>query len=220
MKTVAFVPIKLNNERLPGKNIKKFSNGVPLITYILNTLIHIKEIDEVYVYCSSDEICNYLPEKIKYLKRDARLDLSTTPFNEVLTSFANDVDADIYVLTHATAPFISESSIVKGIRAVQSGEYDSALAVEKLQEFLWKNNHPINYDVDCIPRTQDLEPYYKETCGMYIYNCDTIKNKKRRIGDKPFLIEVSQFEAVDINTYDDFEMADSVRMVLEKKNKN
>ena len=27
MKTVAFVPIKLNNERLPGKNLKKFSDG-------------------------------------------------------------------------------------------------------------------------------------------------------------------------------------------------
>ena len=27
MKTVAFVPIKLNNERLPGKNIKPFTNG-------------------------------------------------------------------------------------------------------------------------------------------------------------------------------------------------
>ena len=37
------------------------------------------------------------------------LDLSTTSFNEVLTTFAEKVDADVYILTHATAPFISAS---------------------------------------------------------------------------------------------------------------
>ena len=30
MKTVAFVPIKLNNQRTPGKNIKKFDDGSSL----------------------------------------------------------------------------------------------------------------------------------------------------------------------------------------------
>ena len=33
----------------------------------------------------------------------------------------------------------------------------------------------------------------------------------------PFLIEVSQFEAVDINTYDDFEMADVVREKIDAR---
>ena len=45
MKTVAFVPIKLNNERLPGKNTKCFINGKPLITYILDTLKKVKVVD-------------------------------------------------------------------------------------------------------------------------------------------------------------------------------
>lgn len=216
MKVVAFVPIKLNNERLPGKNTKKFSNGVPLINYILNTLVSVKDLDEIYVYCSSEEICDYLPSKVKFLKRDKKLDTSDVSFNEVLTSFAFDVDADIYVLAHATAPFITANSISKGIEALKSGNYDSAIAVKKLQEFLWKDNKPINYDVNHIPRTQDLDPYYMETCGMYIYDRDTIKVKKRRIGDKPYLIEVSNFESVDINTYDDFEMADVVRKKIEE----
>lgn len=29
MKTVVLLPIKLNNQRVPGKNIKKFSDGTP-----------------------------------------------------------------------------------------------------------------------------------------------------------------------------------------------
>ena len=216
MKKVAFVPIKLNNERLPGKNTKEFSNGVPLISYILNTLVNISELDEVYVYCSDSKIKEYLPKGVNFLKRDKVLDLSSTPFNQVLISFAKNVDADIYVLAHATAPFVSSESILSGIGAIEKNGYDSALAVIKMQEFFWKNGKPINYDVCNIPRTQDLEPYYKETCGLYIYKKDVILDKLRRIGDNPFLIEVSQFEAVDINTYDDFEMADIVREKIEK----
>lgn len=210
MRSVAFVPIKMNNERLPGKNVKRFKGGNPLIYYILNTLKKVNKLDDIYVFCSDESICNYLPEGIKFLKRDEYLDLSTTSFNEVLVSFAKNVEADIYVLTHATAPFITVNSFNRGIEAVASKEYDSALTVQKLQEFLWKDGRPFNYDLANIPRTQDLEPFYTETCGMYIYTRDLILNNNRRIGDKPFLIEVSKIEACDINEPIDFTIADSI----------
>lgn len=214
MKTVAFVPIKMNNERLPGKNTKHFSNGRPLISYILETLTTVETIDEIYVYCSSTDIEKYLPEKVKFLQRDPYLDLSTTSFNEVLTHFAEDVDADVYVLTHATAPFISGQTFEKAIRAVKSGENDSALSVKKLQEFIWKDGQPLNYNPEKIPRTQDLEPYYTETCGMYVYTRELIKNEKRRIGHRPCLIEVSEIEACDINNPNDFVIADAIASTL------
>ena len=80
--------------------------------------------------------------------------------NEVLKAFAKDVPADVYVMTHTTAPFISKESIEKGLDAVLSGEYDSSFAAKKLQDFLWKDGKPFNYELDNIPRTQDLEPLY------------------------------------------------------------
>ena len=55
-RVVAFVPVKLNNERLPGKNTKAFDGGKPLIQYILNTLKETRGIDEIYVYCSEEAI--------------------------------------------------------------------------------------------------------------------------------------------------------------------
>ena len=210
MKTVAFVPIKYNNERLPGKNIKKLSSGKPLISYILETLLNVNEIDEIYVYCSNPDIKNYLPVGVGFLERDKRLDLSETSFNEVLTSFAEIIDSDVYVLAHATAPLISVSSFTKGIQAVKSGKYDSALAVEKVQEFLWKEGKPFNYNPEAIPRTQDLDIIYKETCGMYVYNKSLIKDKKRRVGETPFLVEVSKVESCDINIEEDFILVDAI----------
>lgn len=210
MKTVAFVPIKLNNERLPGKNTKKFSNGRPLIDYILKTLKKVNSVDQIYVYCSDFSIQEYLPKGIVFLKRDKYYDLSTTSFNEVLISFAKVIEADIYVLAHATAPFISADTFENAIQVIKSGKHDSALSVRRLQEFLWKEGKPFNYDIENIPRTQDLEPYYTETCGMYVYTRELIINERRRIGHNPCLIEVSEIEACDINTLGDFMLANAI----------
>lgn len=210
MKTTALIPIKLNSERLPMKNIKPFQNGKPLLFYILDTVVHTEGIDEIYVYCSNEEIIKYLPEKVQFLKRDPYYDLSTTKFNEVLSSFAELVPSDIYLLTHATAPFITANSIAKGLNAVKSGQYDSAFSVNILQEFLWKDGKPFNYSIDNIPRTQDLEKIYSETCGLYIYTKDLILNHGRRIGNHPYFIELSKIESCDINNEEDFIIADAI----------
>lgn len=210
MKVVAVVPIKLNNERLPNKNIKSFDNGKPLIKYILSTLLKVKSINEVYVYCSSEAIIEYLPNGVKFLKRDESLDQSTTSMNEILKSFSNEIDADIYVLSHATSPFIKAESIQKGIDQVSSGMYDSALTVEKVQEFIWKDGKSFNYNPSNIPRTQDLEILYKETSGAYIFKKDVLLKYNRRVGYKPYLVEVSKVEAIDIDEADDFYIANAI----------
>lgn len=210
MKVVAIVPMKLNNRRLPNKNTKPFTNGKPLCHYILSTLLKVGGIDEVYVYCSNPDIKDYIPEGVRYLQRSEMLDQDTTKMNEVLSCFAKDVPADVYVMTHTTAPFVSCESIRKGLHAVLSGEYDSALAVKKLQDFLWKDGKPFNYQLDNIPRTQDLEPLYEETSGFYIYSAGVINELGRRIGEKPYMVEVSEIESIDIDEKEDFEIADAI----------
>ncbi len=210
MKVVAVVPMKLNNRRLPQKNTKAFTNGKPLCWYILNTLKEIEKIDEVYVYCSNPEITDYLPEGVKYLRRSEELDQDTTSMNEVLEAFAADVPADVYVMTHTTAPFIQGTSIEKGLAAVLEQGYDSAFAVKMLQEFLWKDGKPFNYTLERISRTQDLEALYCETSGFYIYQKNVIAQMKRRIGNHPYMVTVGEIESIDIDEKEDFEIADAI----------
>lgn len=88
---------------------------------MLSSLSKVKNIDEIYVFCSNEAICEYLPKNVKYLKREEWLDLSSTSITDVLTSFADNVDADIYVLSHATAPFISSESIEKALQQFNQG---------------------------------------------------------------------------------------------------
>lgn len=219
MKIVAIVPMKLNNRRLPQKNTKPFHNGRPLCYYILSTLLKIEEISDVYVYCSNPDIQEYLPMGIKYLKRSPSLDQDSTKMNEVLECFAKEVPADLYVMTHTTAPFIRAESIKKGLEAVTEKGYDSAFAVKKLQDFLWKDGQPFNYQLDKIPRTQDLPVLYEETSGFYIYKSDVLTQQKRRIGNNPYMVEVSEIESIDIDEPEDFEIADAVfnHMFLEDR---
>ena len=210
MKIVAVVPMKLNNSRLPNKNTKKFTNGNHLCHYILSTLLRVEEIDEVYVYCSNPKIQNYIPNGVKYLKRSEKLDQDHTKMNEVLSCFGNEVKADIYLMTHTTAPFISKHAIKNGIEAVKSGEYDSAFSAKRVQDFMWRDNQPFNYELNEIPRTQDLPIIYMETSGFYIYEARVMQQYQRRIGDKPYIVEIGEIESIDIDEEEDFVIADAI----------
>lgn len=217
MKTVAIIPMKLNNERLPNKNIKLFSNGKPLCSYIFSTLMKVKGLDEIYVFCSDERIKEYLPSNIKFLKRDSSLDRNTSTMNEVLRAFTRIVNADIYVLTHTTAPFLTSKSFEACIEKIKYEKYDSVFSVRRVQEFLWKDGNPMNYDLENIPRTQDLPLIYRETCGFYMFKKETINKYNRRIGSNPYLYEVSELEAIDINDAFDFEIANSLVNNFEKE---
>lgn len=210
MKTVAIVPMKLNNRRLPQKNTKCFTNGKPLCYYILSTLLRIDKIDEVYVYCSNPDITEFIPDGVKYIKRSESLDKDTTSMTEVLTCFTKEVFADVYVMTHTTAPFISKESIEMGLEAVLNGDYDSAFAAKKLQDFLWKDGIPFNYELNNIPRTQDLPTLYEETSGFYIYKNSVMSDLNRRIGKRPYIVEVGEIEGIDIDEPEDFVIADAI----------
>lgn len=210
MKITAVVPIKLNNRRLPQKNTKCFSNGKPLCYYILSTLLKVKEIDEIYVYCSNPDIKEFIPSGVKFLQRSEIFDQDTTKMNEILVAFAKEVPSDIYLMTHTTAPFITKESIGKGLKAVKSGNYDSAFSVEKIQDFLWKDGKTFNYSLNNIPRTQDLPPLYMETSGFYIYKKEIITKMGQRIGVNPYLVEIDKIESIDIDELEDFIIADSI----------
>ena len=219
MKIVAFIPIKLNNERLPGKNTMLL-NGRPTCDYIFETISNIDIIDEKYVYCSDEAILPYIKpysEKgLKFLKRDNYLDGFQIKGLEIIEKFVNDIDADIYVLTHVTQPFTKPESIKKALDKVIIGEYDSSFSAVILQDYMWKNGKPLNYYIKNIVRTQDLQPIYMETGAFFIFKKEVFTKLGQRIGNNPYIYEIDQFEAVDIDTVEDFEFAKVVAEYLSR----
>lgn len=215
-KIVAFVPIKLNSERIPKKNLK-ILGGKVLYRHILDILSSVKSINEVYVYCSDDSIAYNLPPNVKFLKRDKSLDSNETLGQEIYQSFINKVDADYYVLAHTTSPFIEGSNIDLSIDKVVRGGFDSAFSVRKIMNFAWYKDKPLNYSLDDIPRTQSLEPIYIETSGFFIFKKSVWSMYKQRIGVKPFKCVVNYIEGIDIDESEDFLLA---QLVCERKMEN
>lgn len=209
MKTVAFVPIRLNSKRVAGKNLKKLGNK-PLMCHILDTLSTIKNIDEVYVYCSQEEIINYLPQGIKFLKRPAFLDKDETLGKEIYDEFTKTIDADVYILAHTTSPFIKKETIETALNKIINENYDSAFSCEKIQTFTWYNGKPLNYDLKEIPRTQTITPIYVETSAFFMFKRDIWKVHKQRIGFNPYMAQVDKIEGIDIDWPEDFEFAEKV----------
>ena len=97
MKVVVMIPIKLNNERVPGKNLKCFSDGTPLINFIQKACLNAKKVDEVYVYCSNEAVKEYLLPGVKFLRRPEFLDTSVVNCNDIIREFMKEVEADIYI---------------------------------------------------------------------------------------------------------------------------
>ncbi|MCD8376681.1 MAG: acylneuraminate cytidylyltransferase family protein [Oscillospiraceae bacterium] len=206
MKTVALVPIKLNSQRLPHKNILPIA-GRPLCWHLLHTLLQGKAIDQVYVYCSDPAVQDYMPEGARFLQRDRQLDGDLVKGFDIYRSFISQVDADVYVLAHTTSPFIKVSSVETALARVLSGENDSAFSARRVQTFAWYRGKPVNYDLNDVPRTQDMEPIWVETSAFFIFKKEIFTVHNRRIGFRPYIQEVSGIEAVDIDEPKDFELA-------------
>ena len=206
MKVAAFVPIKLNSQRVKNKNILPLG-GRPLCWHVFHALLRAEGIDEVYCYCSDEAIREYIPNEAIFLKRDPALDGQLVKGFDIYERFIQDVDADIYVLCHATSPFIRAETIARGVRAVREEGYDSAFSAQRVQTFAWYQGKPINYDINDVPRAQELEPVFVETSAFFIFQKDVFVKHRRRIGFHPYICETGDVESIDIDEPEDYEFA-------------
>jgi CMP-N-acetylneuraminic acid synthetase len=220
MKTVALIPIKLGSKRVPGKNIKPFFDGTPLMSFIQKACLDAGNIDEVYIYCSDDAVIPYVLPGVKYLKRPEYLDGDNINANDFIREFMNSVDADIYVNAHTTSPFARPETLEELVDKVAGGEYDSAFCAEPIRTFMWENGKPINFDPDHFPRTQDLPLIYGETSIAYVFTKQSFIKHNRRLGSRPYIKEVGKIEAMDIDYPEDFEIADAIYKEVILKNEH
>lgn len=206
MKTVALIPIKLNSQRLPHKNILPIA-GHPLCWHICNTLNQVKGIDDVFVYCSDSTVREFIPQETKFLKRPVWLDGNLIKGKDIYREFINTIDSDVYILAHTTSPFIKVESCQNALDHILSSSYDSAFSAERIKTFAWYQGKPINYDLEDVPRTQDLEPIWVETSAFFMFKKEVFTVYNRRIGFNPYIQEVTGIEAVDIDEEKDYRMA-------------
>lgn len=199
---VAFIPIRMNSERIPNKNTRLLA-GKPLCHWIMETLLKCDCINDIYAYYQEDEITKFISKGIIPLKRPSGLEL----IHDVQKAFCTQVIADVYIQAHATAPFLKSATVEEALGKILRGQHDSAFTVRKEQTYAWFEERPLNHNL-LMEKTQDLTPVYLETCGFFIWTKVTWARWKSRIGQNPYMARVSKIEGIDIDTFEDFTLAE------------
>lgn len=212
LKIAAFLPVKANSKRIANKNIKLLA-GKPLFLHALEKLIKCDFIDEVFLDSESSEIFE-LAQGLDFKKfvRDKTLADNSTDGNKLFLNEIKDTKADICIQILCTSPFIKPETIKKGLEFLAAtNDFDSVIFVNREKQYSWnpKTLKP-NYDIDNIPNSFNMPDTIVETMGLYIINREAAFKTGRRIGDKPYFMEISQVESLDINYPEDFELAELI----------
>ncbi|MCP3851082.1 MAG: acylneuraminate cytidylyltransferase family protein [Gammaproteobacteria bacterium] len=215
--------MKANSERVIGKNFKSLA-GKPLFKWILDSLLAVEEIDQVIINTDARNILleNNLVESNKVIIRDRKPELcgDLVSMNLILADDIENIDADMYLMTHTTNPLLSSNSILNAISCFEnkSDQHDSLFMVNKIQTRFYKENmEPVNHDPDNLIRTQDLEPWYEENSCLYLFSKQSFDKTNARIGSKPMMYTTPPLEAIDIDEPEDWIMAEA--LALHSKNK-
>ena len=223
VKCTALLPMKMNSTRVKGKNFKSFA-GKPLYAWILNTLLNVEQVDEIIINTDASEILMkdelMKSDKIKIIERPKHLCGDEVSMNRIIEYDLSHTFSDFFIMTHTTNPLLSKESIGACIDEYlmkkNLSNNDSLFTVNAIQtRFYTKNGKPINHNPKNLIPTQDLETFYEENSNLYIFSKESFLSTESRIGKNPILFETPKNEAIDIDTNEEWEMAES--MALYKK---
>ena len=220
MKLFALVPMRHHSQRVPGKNYRLLA-GKPLFHHIIETLLAVREINQIVVDTDSDPVMEGLHKnfpQVKVINRPYALCADDIPMNDILLYDTSQVEADFYLQTHTTNPLLQRETVSRSIQTFlfDYPNHDSLFSVTRLQTRLYdQDGKAINHDPSVLIQTQDLPPVYEENSCLYLFTRQNLLDRHHRIGAKPLMFEMAADEAWDIDEELDFEICN---FLLGRKN--
>ena len=213
-KITALVPMKGISERVKNKNVRSFC-GSPLMCVILKTLTSIDIINKIVVNTDSEEIKDIASKYNKVIIHDRPKEIcgNHIPMNKIIEYDLSILDGEHFMQTHSTNPLLLGKSIIdahsKYFEYIDI--FDSLFSVtECKQRYYDVNQNPINHDPLVLLNTQNLTPIYEENSCFYFFSKKSFRIHKNRIGSHPQLYVLSKIESYDIDTEEDFLIAEKV----------
>lgn len=207
----AVIPVKGRSERVPGKNLRLLG-GETLLHRKVRILRECRHIGEIVVNSDSEEMLEVAKElDVKGVRRDRHFAEATTSMNEVIENVLMNSPGEHIYWAQVTSPLLTPKTTDRAIEEYFSRlneGYDSLASVQKLIAYLWQDSKPLNYSLERHPNSQTLMPYYMMTFGILLIERALGVRYRYFIGKKPYLLELSAAESVDIDTEEDLVMAD------------
>ena len=228
MKNLAIIPARGGSKRIPRKNIKDFL-GKPIIAYSIETAIESGLFEEIMVSTDDHEIAEIA---IKYGAKVPffRSEKTANDFahiaeviEEVLETYKSEnKQFENFCCIFSTAPFIKKSRLKDGFELMLKNNFDSVFPVLKfsypIQRALKIENEKVSMILpeNFSKRSQDLMPTYHDSGQFYWMKTKEFYRQKRVFAENSGAIILSDMEVQDIDTIEDWEVAEMKYRLLNK----
>lgn len=231
-KCIAIIPARGGSKRIPHKNIKPFL-GKPIIQYSIEAAFESNLFDEVMVSTDDNEIADIskkLGAKVPFIRNETTANDHAglaDVIEEVLTNYKKEgKNFDIFCCMLATAPFITIEKLKEGFDYLNNKNFFSVFSIlpysYPIQRALKIENekvsmiNPENYN----KRSQDLITTYHDCGQFYWMKTDKFLEEKKLFTNNSGAIIFSEMESHDIDTEEDWDIAEMKYKIINKINLN
>lgn len=221
MKNIAIITARGGSKRIPRKNIKDFM-GKPMIAYAIEAALESEIYDEVMVSTDDVEIAEIAEKygaKVPFMRSEATAnDYATTAdvLNEVINEYEKlGKSFENMACIYPCVPFLSSEILKSANEKFINSEADSLMPVVKysfpIQRAVKVNTEGfLEYREPqfALTRSQDLESMYHDVGMFYFVKTKAFLGYKTLITPKTVLFEMDERAVQDIDTSDDWKMAE------------
>ena len=231
MKTLAIITARGGSKRIPRKNIKEFCSK-PIIAYSIGAAIESGVFDEVMVSTEDKEIAQISEEfgaKVPFFRSEKTAsDYATTAdvLLEVLDEYEKRGEHfDVVCCIYPTAPFITAQRLKEAVETLSDSDADTLIPVVVFsyppQRALVIEDGKLvfKYPENLSARSQDLEKHYHDAGQFYVFKTQAFKETKNLMKGNVMPMILDEMEVQDIDTEQDWELAQVKYELLHPRNK-
>lgn len=176
-KVIAMIPARLGSQRLKQKNLLEIG-GVPMIVRQMRKIKSLGCFDEVWVN-SEAEVFGDLAraEGVPFHKRPDALGGSDVTSEHFVEEFLSQHPCDYLVQVHSIAPLLKVSAIEDFTQELAKGDYETLLSGVNEQIQCLYGGKPINFSLDLMDATQELQPVQRVSWSLTGWNAKTYRER-------------------------------------------
>ena len=230
MKTLAIITARGGSKRIPRKNIKKFCSK-PIIAYSIKAAIESGVFDEIMISTEDEEIARISEEygaKIPFFRSEKTAsDYATTTdvLMEVLDEYAKrGMHFDLACCIYPTAPFITSDRLKEAVETLKESDADTLIPVVGFSYppqralVIEDGRLVFKYPEYLVARSQDLEKHYHDAGQFYVFKTKAFKETGNLMKGNIIPMILDEMEVQDIDTEQDWELAQVKYKLLHPQN--
>ena len=226
MGKLAIITARGGSKRIPRKNIKLFL-GKPIINYSIEAALQCGIFDEIMVSTDSEEIAEVARKagaKVPFMRSaETANDFATT--RDVLLEVLKKYDEfgkhfEQFACIYPTNPFITPEKLNEAWKVFENSDADSLMPVVAFSYPPQRGHLIVDGFLQMVQpehattRSQDLPKIYHDVGQYYFYHTDRYLQNLSANESRVLPYEISEKEAQDIDTIEDWELAEMKYKIL------